>query len=629
MPSMAGLPALTVRLVNGHRGTSPRSRLKPRRSTLKTRRAMWSGISDQFEWIPDTLGITPEFAPQFLDADVMRLREARRALGQDIDYLDASLPQLVEFPDSKTLLGVHQDLSQFEKLKQSVENGDVPALADSTQETLVLAQQTLTHIEALQRLRDEVAQAHRPWTVAMRERLRCGGNDNLMSILEALGAELEQAVDRRKAFLERPVTTPAGIELDIELAEAVGNLAEGKSPFGLKGLFGRSAQKKQLDSIRVLGNPPANTESWKHVAEHLALLKCLRELALRWNALAHELRLEVVPGDKPEDGLAAAQDYALYLKVKALVKAESELCAAASHVFPNWAHVREVANNKQRLAELEKALRHHLTKNRLANVWVHKERFQKVLEGRTGRVIEDIRRFLAETLGNPEIEDARMQAEWSALMAELSRALGLGTHLAALREVCDKVEASGAPKYAASLKRPLEGTVDGLLPDNWRSAWRLRRLATYLESIDAQEELKRLAKERHEVESDLSRAYRDIVVKRTWLKLAENASPSIRAALQAYLNAIQKIGKGTGKRAVRYRQDARMAASQANPAVPCWIMPHYRVSESLPAELGCFDLVVIDEASQSDLTALPSLLRATEGAHRRRRQASLPRRRRP
>ncbi len=78
----------------------------------------------------------------------------------------------------------------------------------------------------------------------------------------------------------------------------------------------------------------------------------------------------------------------------------------------------------------------------------------------------------------------------------------------------------------------------------------------------------------------------------------------------AFLNAIQKIGKGTGKRAVRYRHDARAAASNANRAVPCWIMPHYRVSESLPAELGCFDLVVIDEASQSDLSALPALLRA-------------------
>ena len=284
----------------------------------------------------------------------------------------------------------------------------------------------------------------------------------------------------------------------------------------------------------------------------------------------------------------------------------------ASHVFPNWAHAREVADNTQRLAELEKALRHHITKDRLAKVWAAKERFQKVLEGRTDRVIEEIRRFLSETLGNPEIEDARMQAEWSALMAELSRVLGLGTHLAAVRHVCDKVEASGAPRYAAALKQPLEGTMDHFLPDNWRDAWRLRRLVTYLESIDAHEELKRLAKDRHEVEDYLSRAYEDIVVRRTWLKLAENASPSIRGALQAYLNAIQKIGKGTGKRAVRYRQDARMAASQANPAVPCWIMPHYRVSESLPAELGCFDLVVIDEASQSDLTALPALLRANK-----------------
>lgn len=564
----------------------------------------------QFEWIPDSLGIAPEVAPQFSDADVVRLREARRGLGQDIDYLDSSLPQLVEFPDSKALLEVHQDLSQFEKLKQGVVNGVVPALADSSQETLALAQKLLTHIEALQRLRDEVVQAHRPWTVALRERLGRGSNDNLLPMLEALGAELEQAVEWRKAFLERPVTTPAGIELDTELMEAVRNLTEGKRPFGLKGLFGKSAQKKQLDGIRVLGNPPADAESWEHVAKHLALLKCLRLLAYRWNALAHELQLEAVPGDKPEGGVAAAQGYALYLKVKDVVKAEGELCTAASHVFPNWAHYREVAVNTQRLAELEKALRHHLTKNRLANVWAAKERFQKVLEGRTGRVIEDLRRFLSETLGNLEIEDARTQAQWSALMAELSRVLGLGTHLAAVRDVCDKVEASGAPQYATSLKQPLEGTVDSLLPDNWRNAWRLKRLATYLESIDAQEELKRLAKDRDEVESDLSRAYRDIVVKRTWLKLAENASPSIRAALQAYLNAIQKIGKGTGKRAVRYRQDARMAASQANPAVPCWIMPHYRVSESLPAELGCFDLVVIDEASQSDLTALPSLLRA-------------------
>jgi very-short-patch-repair endonuclease/phosphopantetheinyl transferase (holo-ACP synthase) len=567
----------------------------------------------QFEWIPDTLGIAPEFAPAFSDADIVRLREARRSLGQDIDYLDSSLPQLVEFPDSKALPEVHQDLSQFEKLKQDVDSGMVPTLADSSQATLHLAQGLLNSVEALERLRDEIMQARRPWAVTMCERLRRSSNGKLLAMLEALGAELEQATESRKAFLERPVTAPAAIELDAELVDAVKKLAEGKLPFGLKGLVGKSAQKKQLENIRVLGNAPSGGESWKHVAEHLALSKRLRELSVRWNALAQELQLQTVPVGQV-GGVAAAHEFALYLMVKRLVEAERELCTTASQAFPNWAHAREVAESPERLRELERALRHHLTKNRLANVWAAKERFQKVLEGRTGRVIEDIRSFLSETLGNPEIEDARMQAQWSALMSTLSRVLALGTHLTIVRDVCGAIEASGAPQYATSLRQPLEGTVDSLLPDNWRRAWRLRRLASYLESIDAQEELKRLAKGRHEVAEDLSRAYREIVVKRTWLKLAENASPSIRAALQAYLIAIQKIGKdkGKGKRAVRFRQDARMAASQANPAVPCWIMPHYRVSESLPAELGCFDLVIIDEASQSDLMALPSLLRATK-----------------
>jgi very-short-patch-repair endonuclease len=564
----------------------------------------------EYKWFPDSLGIAPEFAPQFSDADIVRLREARRSLGQDIRYLDSPLPEPVEFPDSIALLKVHQDLSQFEKLKQEVDSGVVPALADSTQETIDRAQKLLTHIDHLQHLYDEVAQAHRPWTASMRERLRSSSDDSYLAMLEDLGRDLE--VEDRKAFLERPVTVPKGIERDLEMENAVRNLAEGNSALGWKGLFGKSAEKKKLETIYVLGSPPADAESWSHVAKYLASLKRLRGLALRWNELAEKLDIELVPEDRPESGWDAAEAFAIYLKVREVVKVETELLTATSLVFPNWGHARDVPESTQRLAELEKALRHHLTKDRLSSVWATKMHFQKVLDGRTGPVTDDLREFLSKTLGNPQIGDASMQAEWSALMAELSRVLGLGTHLTVVRDVCSNIKISGAPQYASALEQPLESTVDNLLPDNWRVAWRLRRLATHLEAIDAHEEVKRLTKERHEVEDGLSRNYRDVVVKRTWLKLAENASPKIRSALQAYLNAIQKIGKGTGKRAVRYRRDARVAARDANPAVPCWILPHYRVSESLPAELGCFDLVIIDEASQSDLTALPSLLRAKQ-----------------
>ncbi len=563
----------------------------------------------QFEWIPDALGVTEEFSPRFSDTDVVALRQARRTLGPDLDYLDASLPQLVEFPDANILLQAHQDLSRFEVLKKEIESGDIPALADSSQETVAATDLLLSHIEGLRKLRDEVAQAQAPWPGKVRGRLR-QQHDDLLPMLEALGEDLDRAVECRKTFIKRPVTTPPGMELDADIVEAVANLAAGRSPFGIWGLFGRSEQKRQLEAVRVINSEPANAEDWQHVSSHLALLKRLRDLALRWNTLAQEIGIAKVPGSRPEHGIAAAQAFALYRKVKETVRAEVALSEHAAHLFPSWPHVREIADSAVRLDELEQALRHHLTKSRLANAWAVKERFQKVLDEKAGRIVDDIRRFLAQTLGNPVIPDAEMQAVWSALMAELSRVLGIGSQLVIVRDVCGKIGASGAPRYAELLRQPLTSTVDNQLPDNWRKAWRLKRLNTYLESIDGHDELKSLARARHALDTDLSRAYRDIVVKRTWLKLAENASPSIRAALQAYLNAIQKIGKGTGKRAVRFRQDARNAAAQANPAVPCWIMPHYRVSESLPPQLGCFDLVVIDEASQSDLAALPALLRA-------------------
>lgn len=564
--------------------------------------------AEQYEFIPDDLKISSEYSPQFTDEDVIKLRDARRILGFDIGYWDRSLPQLSDFPDSKALLEVHQDLSQHERLQQGIEKGSVPAMADSSQATLSLAQELCDRIEELRTRRNKLLASERPWMSAIRNSLK---NDNdVLKILEALGIELDQAVNQRKQYLTTPVSTPPDIEMDQDIIAAVNNLAEGKSPFGLMGLFGKADKKKLLDSIRVLGSKPNNTEQWKIVSDYLSLLKGLRELAIRWNALAHDLRLDTVSNSDPSGGLAAADNYALYVDLKCIVKAESTICSLATKVFPGWENARLVADNLQHLSDLETALRHHLTKSRLANVWAAKERFQKVLDGKSGKVVDDIRHFLADTLGNPEVDDAKMQAEWSAFMSELYRITGLSPYLATISEVCEKIKRSGAPQYASLLTRPLAAPVDTLLPINWRKCWQLKQLSCYLESIDAQEELKKLAKERQGVAADLSKAYQDVVVSRTRLKLAENASHSIRAALQAYLNAIQKIGKGTGKRAIRYRQEARMAASKANPAVPCWIMPHYRVSESLPAELGCFDLVVIDEASQSDLTALPSLLRA-------------------
>lgn len=559
--------------------------------------------------VPDELGIGPEFRPQFTDEDMVALREVRRSLGKDIDYLDSSLPQLSELPDADVITELHQDLSQLERLRRVVENGEVPALADSRTETLQLAQALLSRVLTVRHLRAEIECADKDWTTSVYRRLSDGTSGDVLQLLDILGMEIEQASDRHTTFLVQPVEVPNGIELDSELIEAIDNMAGGKRAFGFRGLLGRRDQKIKLASISVLGNSPASAADWEYVSEYVAFLKKCRQLVLRWNAIAHILRLPVME-EQPGSILAVAEEYALYMSIKDLVDAETFISNAAPRVFPTWVDASRAVRDDENLSRLESVLRHHLTQSRLANVWSKREHCETALAGRSGRIVDRICQFLRYTLGNTEVNDDTLRSEWSSIMTELRRIHALSGDLDTVRLVCSKIAASGAPEYAALLRQASDTVVDQLIPDNWRQMWRLRRLSTHLGLIDAQQRLRQLASKRSELQNDLERAYRNVVVKRTWLTLTENASPSIRSALQAYLVAIAHLGTGRGKRAVRYRQDARKAAAEANPAVPCWIMAHYRVSESLPPKLGCFDLVIIDEASQSDLTAMPAILRA-------------------
>lgn len=559
----------------------------------------------QYEWLPDPLGVSERFAPQISDGDVTSLREARRKLSDDISYLKASLPQLVDFPEGTELLRLHRDLSQYEKLREQIESGDIPALAETTDEAIEQVHSLSGKLARLQLLNERIDNAGHAWAAAVRKHL-AEDRVELFDLLHTLGGEIKEAIARRTEFVRRPVSAPAAAENDPILAAAIGNLCDSKRPFGIAGMFGKGQQKNALDAIRVLDAPPKTPEDWKHVQKFFGLVVELKQLCLRWNALAKEISLPVLGGSSPDDALAAHRLYEAYLEVREQLSVAKEAWALVGKLFPTW----QASRKADPWLDLKNVTQHHIQRQSLANVWITKDRIQKVMSGRSGSIIDSISDFFTHQLGNPAIGDSEMQAKWSALMAELARVLSLRGLLDIVRDVTAKVEASGAEGWSKLLKVAPEAVSDPILPDNWRRAWRLRRIATHLDSIDPKEELKHLAKERRQTEAHLANAYRDAVVKRTWLKLAENASPSIRAALQSYLAAIQRIGKGTGKRAVRFRQDARNAAAQANPAVPCWIMPHYRISESLPPELGCFDLVVIDEASQSDLTALPALLRA-------------------
>jgi very-short-patch-repair endonuclease len=118
-----------------------------------------------------------------------------------------------------------------------------------------------------------------------------------------------------------------------------------------------------------------------------------------------------------------------------------------------------------------------------------------------------------------------------------------------------------------------------------------------------------LSKERIELDNKIGKEFERLVRERTFYALAQSMQGPVRAALMMFATSLRRIGRGTGVSAERHRRAARQAMAACYGGVPCWIMPSWRVAEQLPGELGTFDLVIMDEASQSDIKEITALLR--------------------
>jgi len=271
----------------------------------------------------------------------------------------------------------------------------------------------------------------------------------------------------------------------------------------------------------------------------------------------------------------------------------------------------ELTGSSRQLASILDQLRRHLTRAELAQALTVLSALQEKLAGTSGPVSSQLRLFIDSQLGNTELSSERVAAHYAEIGVELRRIAGLAAEFATLHELRRRLAEAGAHKLAGRIVSVAvrSSGEDRVFPTTWRAAWNWARMRHHLDDIESREELITLAERRREIESGLARRYVSVVAKAAWLSTKRNASPRLLQALAGYATAIRRIGQGTGPNATRYRRDAREAMLDAAGAVPCWIMSHARISESIPAEIGAFDLVIVDEASQSDLWALPAILR--------------------
>ena len=143
--------------------------------------------------------------------------------------------------------------------------------------------------------------------------------------------------------------------------------------------------------------------------------------------------------------------------------------------------------------------------------------------------------------------------------------------------------------------------------ENIYNVWRYKQISQKLKEL-AEKPYATLQADILEKSEELKKLTIELVTKKTWYNivkfLEEKDNLAISQALKGWKQTIQKIGKGTGKNTNIYKKSAREKMLLCQKVVPAWIMPLNKVFDTLNPVENKFDIVIIDEASQSDISSL-------------------------
>ncbi|MBL3664755.1 AAA family ATPase [Streptomyces sp. M2CJ-2] len=178
-------------------------------------------------------------------------------------------------------------------------------------------------------------------------------------------------------------------------------------------------------------------------------------------------------------------------------------------------------------------------------------------------------------------EAARLRAEQHVALIRVREAFG---------SLAERI--TGSPEDTAwDVRLPL-------LTEAWAwSAWRER-----MERLTDPEAERTLRRRLTEADDEARIMLARLAAARAWHRCLGLLTGDQSRALSAYQQAARRI---KGKYQHRYRRDAQAALRKAQTAVPAWIMPLHQVAETVPMDRpGMFDVVIVDEASQSGLEAM-------------------------
>jgi very-short-patch-repair endonuclease/DNA polymerase III delta prime subunit len=160
-----------------------------------------------------------------------------------------------------------------------------------------------------------------------------------------------------------------------------------------------------------------------------------------------------------------------------------------------------------------------------------------------------------------------------------------------------------APEWAQAIRDHRQPHDRSEPPGDPVPAWKFRQWTQQLDER-CETDPEQLQHEAILLKNQLRLATAHYVEHKTWANQLRRTGVRQQQALVGWLDLMRKIGSGKGKRAPKLKATAREKLAECRDAVPVWIMPLARVAESYHPGETRFDVVILDEASQCDVTGL-------------------------
>ena len=558
-----------------------------------------------YAWLPGPIEHRPDFP--LTDEDMMSLYDINSRLSaEDIEMLESTLPDPTQVPTLDEFREVFDALSALEQENLKKGKG-MWRHADHSAEQLRLLLDKVTQamaivdpetpwimecIDAGRRQPEEI----KPWKI-------------LISLVEAWCAEIPGREELVLSVGPKVNSKKTNEEIIRICQEICAHLNKGKKLNKLTRMF-KLEWKEVIESCRVDGGKACELEHFQAIIYHLEINMLRAELRRRWDRQMEPLGCPASNklGRQPEK---TARQYIEKMKL-------------AITWFDDIWHPCEALSE-----ELGLKWKHLLKKAPVSNsTFSDIVRLKEVVTGELQPVIDTRIKFI-ESKDLNEIKQrwysyfhSLPKKEASYVLTKVFRgAVKKGNYdhyLQAWQRLNELVDLKPdyekrqvllsrlepiAPNWAAAIADWQSPHNEGKLPGDIQKAWTHRYLNQALTKIltaDFDELQKGLDVANRELQ-DVTAQY---IEKKSWRAQLERTGLKQQQALNGWLALHKKMGRGTGKQVGKLKKEARKTLLECRQAVPVWIMPISRVLESFDLTTTKFDVLIVDEASQSDIRAL-------------------------